>query len=611
MPDVNSIPFRQANGNGHYESKQLPNDNQDFLAILGLPVSLGNVTSVTVPSRDGQLVTYWQTGGLTIKGSTAIGLVDLVDGVVTTKPTPAGDIVGTTAIQTLRNKTIENSSIVSPSGLTKADVGLGNADNTADMAKPVSTATSTALVAKEDKANKNVANGYAGLDAGGKVVAAQLPAAVQGCVSYQGLWNAIANSPPIPTASAANKGWYYVVNVAGTTAIDGINSWGLTDWIVSNGSVWNKVDNTDSVTSVAGQTGVVVLTKADVGLANVDNTSDATKNAAPGVLTNKTIAGADNVLTVRLDTSDVIGNLPVSHFNGGAGASTGSFWRGDGQWAAPAGGGNVTGPVVSIDGEIVLFNGTSGTLIRRAGGTGLVTVVSGVFQPPTDPAVIAPPVGSIMDFAGSTAPTGWLLCFGQAVARVGTYATLWGVIGTTYGVGDGSSTFNLPDLRGRLVTGKDDMGGTLASRMTLTRTGNTTSGNVTIATMSGTPLTELAVGMSVVGAGISAGCVISTVGVNFVAVSPAPTATATGVSLRFGVVDGAVLGAAGGRMTHQIVGAEIPAHTHSYSTLSGAGSNSFTTGGNLFGAIQTSAYGGDTAHNNVQPTIVLNKIIKY
>jgi hypothetical protein len=106
MPDVNSIPFKQASGNGHYESKQLPNDNQDFLAILGLPTSLGNVTSVTSPSRDGQLAQYWQTGGVTIKGSSAIGLVDLVDGVVTTKTTPAGEIVGTTAIQTLTNKTI-------------------------------------------------------------------------------------------------------------------------------------------------------------------------------------------------------------------------------------------------------------------------------------------------------------------------------------------------------------------------------------------------------------------------------------------------------------------------------------------------------------------------
>ncbi len=77
------------------------------------------------------------------------------------------------------------------------------------------------------------------------------------------------------------------------------------------------------------------------------------------------------------------------------------------------------------------------------------------------------PVGMVQDFAGSTAPTGWFLCYGQAVSRT-SYPELFTVIGTTYGVGDGSSTFNLPDLRGRVVAGKDDMGGTSASRLTAT-----------------------------------------------------------------------------------------------------------------------------------------------
>src|SRR6267142_3672429 len=222
MPSVNSIPFRQADGNGHYISKQLPNNNTDFLAILGLPVSLGNVTSVTTPSRDGQLVQYWQTGGLTIKGSTAIGIVDLVDGVVTTRLSPVGDIVGTTAIQTISNKTLTNASIVAPSGLTKSDVGLSNVDNVSDVNKPISTATQLQLNLKESLANKNVANGYAGLDAGGKVAASQLPSTALGSVSYQGTWNASTNTPAIPAASAGNKGWYYVVSVAGSVTISGV-----------------------------------------------------------------------------------------------------------------------------------------------------------------------------------------------------------------------------------------------------------------------------------------------------------------------------------------------------------------------------------------------------
>ncbi len=75
------------------------------------------------------------------------------------------------------------------------------------------------------------------------------------------------------------------------------------------------------------------------------------------------------------------------------------------------------------------------------------------------------PSGAVLPFAGSSIPTGWLLCAGQAVSR-STYSALFTAISTTYGVGDGSTTFNLPDLRGRSVFGKDDMNGSAASRVT-------------------------------------------------------------------------------------------------------------------------------------------------
>ncbi len=73
--------------------------------------------------------------------------------------------------------------------------------------------------------------------------------------------------------------------------------------------------------------------------------------------------------------------------------------------------------------------------------------------------------GFVTAGAMSTAPAGWLDCGGQAVSRT-TYAELFTAIGTTYGSGDGSTTFNVPDLRGRVIAGKDDLGGTLASRIT-------------------------------------------------------------------------------------------------------------------------------------------------
>jgi microcystin-dependent protein len=73
--------------------------------------------------------------------------------------------------------------------------------------------------------------------------------------------------------------------------------------------------------------------------------------------------------------------------------------------------------------------------------------------------------GMVVPYAGSAAPTGWLLCYGQAVSRT-TYLDLFNTIGDTYGAGDGSTTFNLPDLRGRSVFGVDNMGGSAANRVT-------------------------------------------------------------------------------------------------------------------------------------------------
>ncbi len=75
------------------------------------------------------------------------------------------------------------------------------------------------------------------------------------------------------------------------------------------------------------------------------------------------------------------------------------------------------------------------------------------------------PAGMTSPYAGATAPSGWLLADGSAVSRT-TYARLFTAIGAVYGIGDGLSTFNLPDLRGRVVAGKDNMGGTAASRIT-------------------------------------------------------------------------------------------------------------------------------------------------
>lgn len=75
------------------------------------------------------------------------------------------------------------------------------------------------------------------------------------------------------------------------------------------------------------------------------------------------------------------------------------------------------------------------------------------------------PPGCVADFAGGNLPAGWLFCDGTAISRT-TYEALFAAISTTYGAGDGSTTFNLPDARGRACFGKDNMGGTAANRIT-------------------------------------------------------------------------------------------------------------------------------------------------
>jgi microcystin-dependent protein len=75
------------------------------------------------------------------------------------------------------------------------------------------------------------------------------------------------------------------------------------------------------------------------------------------------------------------------------------------------------------------------------------------------------PVGTIHDYAGTAAPTGWLLCYGQEVSQ-STYTQLYSVIGTAWGTASTATAFIIPDLRGRALFGKDDMGGSAANRVT-------------------------------------------------------------------------------------------------------------------------------------------------
>ncbi len=149
----------------------------------------------------------------------------------------------------------------------------------------------------------------------------------------------------------------------------------------------------------------------------------------------------------------------------------------------------------------------------------------------------SPSAGFIIGYGAADVPTGWLPCDGREVSRA-TYAALFAAIGETWGAGDGSSTFLIPDGRGRAL----------------------------------------------IGAGTGAGLTARTLG--------------------------QVLGAE----THQVTVPEMAAHTHTYRAPSGAaappgpGAVQHSTG--LTAGFATTSVGGDQAHNNMQPSMVINYLIK-
>lgn len=166
---------------------------------------------------------------------------------------------------------------------------------------------------------KGVANGVATLDSGGKVPVSQIPAL--GDLNYQGTWNASTNTPTL-TSSVGTKGYYYVVNVAGSTNLNGITDWQVGDWAVYNGSIWQKIDNTDAVTSVNGYTGTVVLSYTDVGAAPATSGTSILYGNGSGGFSNVTVGSG---LSFSTGTLSATGGSMV-YPSAGIPNSTGTSW---------------------------------------------------------------------------------------------------------------------------------------------------------------------------------------------------------------------------------------------------------------------------------------------
>jgi len=105
-----------------------------------------------------------------------------------------------------------------------------------------------------------------------------------GDLDWQGVWNASTNTPTI-TSGPGIKGRFYKVGTAGSTTIDGNTGWHVGDWVINDGVQWQKIDNYEAVTSVAGRIGAVVLAQADIaGLTTADSPTFAGLTV-PGITT--------------------------------------------------------------------------------------------------------------------------------------------------------------------------------------------------------------------------------------------------------------------------------------------------------------------------------------
>lgn len=260
--------------------------------------------------------------------------------------------------------------------------------------------------------------------------------------------------------------------------------------------------------------------------------------------------------------SDIASEITNSLALDGQSTMTGQIKAAAGTVTAPGytfGSDTDTGPYRSAAGEYSVA--ADGVQITKTNSTGLDVVTGRVKQ---GGASLLPP-GVIVPYAGSSIPTGWLSCDGSAVSRT-TYADLYTAIGTTYGTGDGSTTFTLPDYGGRVPAGKE----AVATRLTTAGSG---VDGATLGATGGAQTVTLAAAQ-----------------IPQISGTATATSTFTGGVSQLAITAGGGTISQGGGGSQNLVGITGTVATTISSLVAGASS--------------------PTAVNKVQPTIICNFIIK-
>jgi microcystin-dependent protein len=288
-------------------------------------------------------------------------------------------------------------------------------------------------------------------------------------------------------------------------------------YLVRNSVTYSSA-GADIIMKVAGNTGVTVPTGGTCFVLT-NGTSVITHNSFKNIVVDETVTvGGDATFKTNVSVS---GNLTV----GGSAVITGKVGLSNTL--------SVTNTAifkagVTILGGLVVSAGVCASAYYGSGSnlTGLPSM----------------PTGAIIPYAVTAAPSGYLLCNGSAVSRT-TYSALFAIVSSLYGAGNGSSTFNVPDLRGKFMGGWD-----------------------------------------------------------------AGTSVLTSVTV--GMVEGNVIGNAGGAQAVTLTTAQMPAHTHFVAREGTEGGDSGFSGVPAAASIFTGSTGGGGAHSNIPPALIVNFVIK-